>query len=141
MDEEISLIYEELFLSGSCIIGKRRKDGRWDAKTYRILNGLCEIAKRYGRVVKFNKIDGSAELDYELFEVDINGKRIVAYKAINGHDLLPGDLYIAKRNTGWHLAKCLYVDKSGGWVMPDPPASIYSYDCHECFKVKEVTSI
>ncbi len=61
MDEEIGLIYEELFLSGSCIIGKRRKDGRWDAKTYRILNGLREIAEREGRIVEFNKDDGSVE--------------------------------------------------------------------------------
>ena len=141
MDDEIRLIYEELFLDGSCVIGKRRKDGKWDAKTYRILNGLREIAKRYGRIVRFDKTDGSVELDYELFEVDIGRNHIVAFKAINGYDLLPGDLYIAKRNTGWHLAKCLRVDKSGGWVMPDPPGSIYSYDCHECFKVKEVISM
>ena len=61
MDEEIDLIYEELFLSGSCIIGKRRKDGLWDAKTYRILKRLREIADSENRSIKFNKDDGSVE--------------------------------------------------------------------------------
>lgn len=74
------------------------------------------------------------------FEVEINAQRVVAYRDVRGSELKPGDMYIAKRNTGWHLAKCLRVNVDGGWVMADPPASIYSYDLHECFKVKEIFS-
>lgn len=77
----------------------------------------------------------------DTFSVTIGRKQIVAYRNIRGDQLAPGDLYIAKRNTGWHLAKCLYVNREDGWVMPDPPASIYSYDCHECAKVKEINII
>lgn len=47
-------------------------------------------------------------------------------------------MYIARRNTGWHLAKCKHVHEDG-WVVPDPPMSIYSYDCHECAKVVSIT--
>ena len=77
----------------------------------------------------------------DTFEITIDRKRIVAYCDIRGDQLSPGDLYVAKRNTGWHLAKCKYVDRNGGWVMPEPPLSIYSYDCHECAKVKEINII
>lgn len=77
----------------------------------------------------------------ETFEVVIGNQRIVAYSDVRGDQLAPGDMYIAKRNTGWHLAKCLYVNHDAGWVMPDPPASIYSYDCHECAKVKSITDV
>lgn len=75
------------------------------------------------------------------FEVIIGDKRIIAYNNIRGHDLVPGDMYIAKRNTGWHLGKCKYVNHEDAWVMPDPPASMYSYDCCECHKVKEIINI
>ena len=61
MEEEISLIYEELFLSGACVIGKRCKNGRWDAKTYRILKRLREIAESEERISLFNTDDGSVE--------------------------------------------------------------------------------
>lgn len=77
----------------------------------------------------------------KTFEVIIGNQRITAYANIRGDQLAPGDLYIAKRNTGWHLAKCLYVNHEDGWVMPDPPASIYSYNCRECAKVKSVEEI
>lgn len=74
----------------------------------------------------------------ETFEVDIGDLHVVAYRDVRGDRLEPGDMYIAKRNTGWHLAKCKYVNHKDGWVMPDPPCSIYSYDCHECCKVLRV---
>ena len=77
----------------------------------------------------------------KTFEIIIGNQRITAYANIRGDQLAPGDLYIAKRNTGWYLAKCLYVNHQDGWVMPDPPASIYSYDCHECAKVKSIAEI
>ena len=60
----------------------------------------------------------------ETFEVIIGNQRIVAYENIRGWDLKPGDMYIGKRNTGW--------------VDSDPFGAIYSYDCGECHKVKEI---
>ena len=79
--------------------------------------------------------------DIDTFKIEIDGKLITACWYITGRNLKPGDLYIAKRNTGWQLAKCLYVNQEEGWVMPDPPASVYSYDCWECHKVIEVKLI
>lgn len=58
----IQLIWEELWMDGSVMIGKRRKDGKWDARTYIILKGLKEIASKSGIAVEFNKEDGSATL-------------------------------------------------------------------------------
>lgn len=51
----------------------------------------------------------------------------------SGVDLRPGDMYVAKRNTGWELLTCEYVNLEGGWVMPKETA--YLYDLHECLKV------
>lgn len=53
----------------------------------------------------------------------------------SGTDLKPGDMYVAKRNTGWELLTCEYVNLVGGWVMPKETA--YLYDLHECHKVIE----
>lgn len=69
MYDEASLIYEELFLSGEGIIGKRRKDGKWDAKTYRILKELQAIAERNGMLVEFNPADGSVRLKENKEEI------------------------------------------------------------------------
>ena len=62
MDNEILLIYEELMCDGCGIIGKRRKDGRCDAKTYKILKRLRELASRDEIVVDFDTTDGSVTL-------------------------------------------------------------------------------
>lgn len=78
------------------------------------------------------------QIDESTFEVTIEGKRIIAYNNIDGSSLKPGDMYIAKRNTGWQLAKCLHVNLVSGWVASDPIGKIYSYDCCECRKVKEI---
>lgn len=59
---DIQLIWEELCIDGSVIIGKRRKDGKWDARTYVILKELRELASKNGIAVKFDKEDGSATL-------------------------------------------------------------------------------
>lgn len=56
---ECQLAYSELILSGAVIIGKRRKDGLWDAKTYRMLKRIREMAEFDGQAVKFDKADGS----------------------------------------------------------------------------------
>lgn len=56
------MIYEELFIDGSVMIGKRRKDGLWDARTYAILKGLRNLAAESGRIVVFDPEDGSVTL-------------------------------------------------------------------------------
>ena len=71
----------------------------------------------------------------DFFKVVIDEKIIIAHREIRGDKLVPGDLYIAKRNTGWQIGKCLKVNLESGWVMSDPPMEIYSYDCHECHKI------
>lgn len=76
----------------------------------------------------------------DLFEVEINGSRIIAYREILGDQLKPGDFYIAKRNTGWQLGKCYKVNLDDGWVMSDPPCKLYSYNCNECHKVLQILS-
>lgn len=78
------------------------------------------------------------QIDESTFETTIDGKKVIAYNNIDGSLLNPGDMYIAKRNTGWQLAKCLYVDLVHSWVASDPFGQIYSYDCCECRKVKEI---
>ena len=97
------------------------------------------VATKYGRIFVPETCDLFADDGCpDFFEVAINGARVIAYREIRGDKLKPGDMYIAKRNTGWHLAKCLKVYTDFGYVMPDPPASIYTYDCHECYKVLKV---
>jgi hypothetical protein len=51
-------------------------------------------------------------------------------------ELLPGDLYIAERNTGPKLLTCQEVKVNENYVVPkDFPA--YCFDIHECVKVEE----
>lgn len=50
--------------------------------------------------------------------------------------LKPGDLYMAKRNTGWKLLTCRKYNKDTRVVFPtDTMAYVYNDD--ECFKVLE----
>lgn len=52
--------------------------------------------------------------------------------------LVPGDLYIAKRNTGFHLMHCKQMSPDGSFVTPEmtPKGRLpYSYNSHECRKV------
>lgn len=58
-EDECQLAYSELILSGAVIIGKRRKDGLWDAKTYKMFGRIREMAEFDGQAVKFDKADGS----------------------------------------------------------------------------------
>ena len=53
--------------------------------------------------------------------------------------ILPGDLYLAKRHTGWHLLTAAKVisecpDHTRGYVVPAEPGA-YCYDIFECLKV------
>ena len=63
----------------------------------------------------------------------------------SGDDLKPGDLFIGKRNTGWELGVCSYVETVGKYVISSDEniyglAQIYPYDCWECKKVIEIWS-
>lgn len=46
----------------------------------------------------------------------------------------PGDMYVAKRNTGWKLLTCKEVDNVNGFIVPVEPNAYY-FDTHECIKV------
>lgn len=50
-----------------------------------------------------------------------------------GTDLVRGDKYVARRNTGWELLTCDYLNTEFGYVVPKESA--YYYDFHECYKV------
>lgn len=57
----------------------------------------------------------------------------------------PGEIYIAKRNTGWKLLTCKSVEMDCvpdhgeyvNWV--NPVEAEYNYDGHECFKVVNIS--
>ena len=76
------------------------------------------------------------------FEVTIGEKHITAYSDIRGWDLKPGDMYIAKRNTGWQLGKCTRVRTEPGTMFVEGESEtirfMYPYDCGECYKVKDI---
>lgn len=65
--------------------------------------------------------------------IELEGATIVADGAAK---IEPGDTYIAKRNTGWKLLTCRFVDPNH-WVMP--VESAYSYDTWECAKVISIS--
>lgn len=44
-----------------------------------------------------------------------------------------GDLYMAKRNTGWKLLTCERLSDDGSFVVPVELA--YCFDVWECYKV------
>lgn len=79
----------------------------------------------------------------DTFEVRIGDMVITAYANIRGDELVRGDMYIAKRNTGWQLGKCcrVYLEPGANYVMSDPPGKLYSYNCNECYKVKDIKAL
>lgn len=48
--------------------------------------------------------------------------------------ILSGDLYFAKRNTGWKLLECKEYNKEENLVFPLNPLE-YVFDSWECYKV------
>jgi len=77
--------------------------------------------------------------------IEFEGCKIIAKdESVNfnfkNDPLLPGQLYIAKRNTGWKLLTCKSVTmmKSPMETEPDfivPQEMAYCFDSWECFKV------
>ena len=57
----------------------------------------------------------------------------VPFRVLDG-DILPGDTYIAERNTGLRLLTCRQNNKDRGWVVPVGPE--YLYDTGECFRIE-----
>ena len=55
--------------------------------------------------------------------------------------LEPGDLYVAKRNTGFHLMHCKLMSSDGSCVVAEMTPrgrQPYTYDSHECRKVLSI---
>lgn len=51
----------------------------------------------------------------------------------------PGDIYIGRRNTGWHLGVCSEVLHGDVYSMDGPVLNmIYPYKTCECHKVKAI---
>ena len=97
------------------------------------------VKNKYGKIFTPGTCDlFRDDMCPDLFSVKIDGHFVVAYREKNGDKLKPGDLYIAKRNTGWQIGKCLKVNLEDGYVMSDPPCEVYSYDLHECYKVYSI---
>lgn len=72
--------------------------------------------------------------DGGVIELDGLMLRMVEGKE-NGESFVPGDLYVAGRNTGPHLLTVRSVNHDGGWVVPTCPA--YAFDLSECVGVEE----
>lgn len=69
-----------------------------------------------------------------IVNVTLNTGEIISIDShTTGRDLISGDVYVAKRNTGWELLTCDYVDNKLGYVAPKEVA--YYYDLNECHKV------
>lgn len=51
-------------------------------------------------------------------------------------EICPGDLYLARRNTGWKLLTCRKNVKNEGFIAPQENA--YCFDTHECYKVVSI---
>jgi len=66
--------------------------------------------------------------------VDLDGLSLVKDEG----EIRPGDLYVAGRNTGPHLLTARVVDEELGCIHSRDPA--YSYDTHQCVKVREATN-
>lgn len=52
-----------------------------------------------------------------------------------GKNIGPGDVYLAKRNTGWKLLECKEHNQETGVVFPS--SMDYAYDSWECLKIIE----
>ena len=57
----------------------------------------------------------------------------ILVKIDTGSTIKPGDIYLAKRNTGWKLLTCKENNLDKFFVVPEENA--YWYDLDECFKV------
>lgn len=64
--------------------------------------------------------------------VELEGATILA--SSNAGNIIPGDTYIAKRNTGWKLLTCRFVANNA--VFPIEIG--YAFDEWECFKVIDI---
>lgn len=71
------------------------------------------------QVVKLENCNGAATLDPEF----------------DCRNLRPGDLYVGRRNTGWNLG--IVGEIHDGYIQ-EQNVRIYSYDIHECVKVKKI---
>ena len=54
---------------------------------------------------------------------------------ISSEPIAPGDLYLAKKNTGWKLLTCKSFHKAG-FIVPEESGQ-YCYDLCDCHKVEQ----
>lgn len=80
---------------------------------------LCPRESFWGNFDCIDKWDRTIEFEGVKLKVDDKAK------------IVPGDIYLAKRNAGWKLLTCDYVKM--GAIFPVENA--YPYDIHECYKV------
>jgi len=57
----------------------------------------------------------------------------VPFNVLDG-DILPGDTYIAERNSGLKLLTCRENNHEQGWIVP--VESAYVYDTVECIRIE-----
>lgn len=50
-----------------------------------------------------------------------------------------GDVYLAKRNTGWKILTCKSHDREKGFIIPEE--SEYPYNTYECYRIEGIHSI
>lgn len=67
------------------------------------------------------------------FEIETLAKEL-SVELLWGEPILPGDLYIAQRNTGPKFLTCARLGDA--WVGAKEPA--YTFDFSECVKVREI---
>lgn len=57
-------------------------------------------------------------------------------KVDSSAEITQGDIYLAKRNTGWKLLTCRENKIAKGYIVPMENA--YPYNTRECYKVVEI---
>ena len=76
-------------------------------------------------------------IDFENTKIVVQDQSVYSRWAID--PLIPGQSYMAKRNTGWKLLTCLSVTMSGGEPsFVNAQEKAYAFDAWECFKVLEI---
>lgn len=77
----------------------------------------------------------------ETTEITIDGIVYILGKSAEEEPLLPGQLYVAERNTGPELLACQKMSNDLSYVIAFPKADgtiPYPYDAWECRKVMDI---
>ena len=103
-----------------------------------------DVCEEYCNKVKVNQFE---EINCRAIAKSFKGEiymKVRIYKNLTGKSLKPGDLFVGRRNTGWELGVCSYVDDGGYVISSDVNTygftQIYPYDNHEIRKVDKILS-